>query len=75
MKALKELEPSKCDRKKFDLDLKFGKIGEKKVAEMLLDGKIEVNGLVVKVPSLKLKSGDVVTCTDSKSLLWYYIQR
>ena len=42
MKALKKLEPNKCDRKKFDLDLKFGKIGEKKVAEMLLDGKIEV---------------------------------
>jgi ribosome-associated protein YbcJ (S4-like RNA binding protein) len=42
---------------------------------LILEGKIEVNGLVVKVPSLKLKSGDVVTCTDSKSLLWYYIQR
>ena len=42
MSKLKKLEPQIHDRKKFDLDLKFGKIGEKKVAEMLLDGKIEV---------------------------------
>ena len=42
MSKLKKLEPQIHDRKKFDLDLKYGKIGEEKVAEMLLDGKIEV---------------------------------
>ena len=42
MKVPKKLEPSKCDRKKFDLDLKYGQIREAEVAEMLQNGKIEV---------------------------------
>jgi len=42
MKALKELEPSKCDRKKFDLDLQYGQIREAEVADMLQKGKVEV---------------------------------
>tara|TARA_Y100000114_G_C11685030_1_gene290606 strand:- start:442 stop:873 length:432 start_codon:yes stop_codon:yes gene_type:complete len=42
MNKLGKLEPNKCDRKKFDLDLKYGKIREEKIAEMLLDGKIEI---------------------------------
>tara|TARA_R100000781_G_C4076894_1_gene126398 strand:+ start:1472 stop:1897 length:426 start_codon:yes stop_codon:yes gene_type:complete len=42
MSKLKKLEPQIHDRKKFDLDLKYGKIREEKIAEMLLDGKIEI---------------------------------
>lgn len=42
MSKLGKLEPNKCDRKKFDLDLKYGKIREEQVAEMLLNRKIEV---------------------------------
>ena len=36
------LEPSVKDRKKFDIDLIYGKVREKQVAEMLQDKKIEV---------------------------------
>ena len=37
-----ELEPKKEDRKKFDIDLQWGKVREKNVAKMLQDKKIEV---------------------------------
>jgi hypothetical protein len=36
------LEPRVADRKKFDLDLQYGKVREKRVADMLQDKKIEV---------------------------------
>ena len=36
------MEPSVKDRKKFDLDLQYGKVREKLVADMLQDKKIEV---------------------------------
>ena len=36
------LEPKIKDRKKFDLDLKYGQVKEKIVADMLQDKKIEV---------------------------------
>ena len=36
------IEPSTQDRKKFDLDLKYGQVREKYVADMLQDKKIEV---------------------------------
>ena len=36
------LEPAVCDRKKFDLDLQYGKVREQRVADMLQDKKIEV---------------------------------
>ena len=36
------LEPQTKNRKKFDLDLEYGKVREKMVAEMLQDKKIEV---------------------------------
>ena len=39
---MKNLEPSKPNRKKFDMDLKYGKVREKLVADMLQDKKIEV---------------------------------
>ena len=36
------IEPSKDNRKKFDIDLKYGKVKEKIIADMLQDKKIEV---------------------------------
>jgi hypothetical protein len=37
-----ELKPTKENRKKFDIDLEYGEVREKMVAEMLQDKKIEV---------------------------------
>ena len=37
-----KLEPNTKDRKKFDLDLSYGKVREQMVADMLQDKKIEV---------------------------------
>jgi len=39
---MQHLEPSVADRKKFDLDLEYGKVREQQVADMLQDKKIEV---------------------------------
>ena len=39
---MNKLEPNKKDRKKFDIDLEYGKVREKQVADMLQDKKIEV---------------------------------
>jgi len=39
---MSSLEPSVANRKKFDLDLQYGKVREKRVADMLQDKKIEV---------------------------------
>lgn len=39
---MKKLEPSKADRKKFDIDLEYGQVREQMVADMLQDKKIEV---------------------------------
>ena len=39
---MKNLEPSVDNRKKFDIDLEYGKVREKMVADMLQDKKIEV---------------------------------
>ena len=39
---MNSLEPCVEDRKKFDLDLEYGKVREKQVADMLQDKKIEV---------------------------------
>ena len=39
---MKNLEPSIDNRKKFDIDLEYGKVREKMVADMLQDKKIEV---------------------------------
>ena len=36
------MKPTKKDRKKFDIDLKYGTIREEKIAEMLTNKKIEV---------------------------------
>ena len=39
---MKNPEPKTEDRKKFDIDLEYGKVREKQVADMLQDKKIEV---------------------------------
>ena len=39
---MQHLEPNKKNQKKFDLDLQYGKVREKKIAEMLENKKIEV---------------------------------
>ena len=39
---MEHLEPCNDDRKKFDIDLEYGKVREKQVADMLQDKKIEV---------------------------------
>ena len=39
---MKKLEPKVADRKKFDIDLEYGKVREQQVADMLQDKKIEV---------------------------------
>ena len=39
---MKNLEPSVEDRKKFDIDLEYGKVREQLVADMLQDKKMEV---------------------------------
>ena len=39
---MKNLEPKTEDRKKFDIDLEYGKVREQLVADMLQDKKIEV---------------------------------
>ena len=39
---MKHLEPSKKNQKKFDIDLQYGKIREKKIADMLENKKIGV---------------------------------
>ena len=39
---MSSLEPSVADRKKFDLDLEYGKVREQQVADMLQDKRIEV---------------------------------
>ena len=41
-KLMQNLEPSTGDRKKFDIDLQYGKVREQQVANMLQDKKIEV---------------------------------
>ena len=38
----KKLEPNKANRKKFDIDLEYGKVRESQVADMLQNSKIEV---------------------------------
>jgi len=39
---MKNLEPKIEDRKKFDIDLEYGKVREQQVADMLQDKKLEV---------------------------------
>lgn len=39
---MSKMEPAVCDRKKFDLDLAYGKVREQRIADMFTDKKVEV---------------------------------
>ena len=39
---MSSMEPTVCDRKKFDLDLAYGKVREQRIADMFTDKKVEV---------------------------------
>ena len=56
-----ELEPKKEDRKKFDIDLQWGKVREKNVAKMLQDKKIEVKS-----------ERDIWQSTGNIAIEWYH---
>tara|TARA_R100000008_G_scaffold84374_1_gene71608 strand:+ start:2321 stop:2761 length:441 start_codon:yes stop_codon:yes gene_type:complete len=78
MSKLGKLEPNKYDRKKFDIDLQYGKIREEQVAEMLQNGKIEVKSerdiwqktgnIVVEYESYGKPSGIKATESD----FWFH---
>ena len=55
------IEPSKENRKKFDIDLEYGTIREEKIAEMLTNKKIEVKS----EKDLWQKSGNI--CIEYES--------
>ena len=55
---MNNLEPKIEDRKKFDLDLQYGQVKEKIIADMLQDKKIEVKserGMWLKTASLAIE--------------------
>lgn len=68
------MEPAVCDRKKFDLDLAYGKVREQRVADMLTDKKVEVKSerdmwvrtgnIAVEYESYGKPSGIAVTEAD-----------
>ena len=52
------MEPAVSDRKKFDIDLSYGKVREQRVADMLTDKKIEVKserGMWVKTGNIAIE--------------------
>lgn len=53
---MKNLEPNIEDRKKFDLDLSYGKVREQQVADMLQEKKIEVKS----ERGMWMKTGNIV---------------
>ena len=55
------MKPTKKDRKKFDIDLKYGTIREEKIADMLTNKKIEVKS----EKDLWQKSGNI--CIEYES--------
>ena len=55
---MNSMEPVVSDRKKFDLDLSYGKVREQRVADMLTDKKIEVKserGMWVKTGNIAIE--------------------
>ena len=71
---MQNLQPSKDNRKKFDIDLEYGKVREKQVAEMLQNKKIEVKSergmwqktgnIAIEFESYGKPSGIAVTESD-----------
>lgn len=68
------MEPAVCDRKKFDLDLAYGKVREQRIADMFTDKKVEVKSerdmwvrtgnIAVEYESYGKPSGIAVTEAD-----------
>ena len=72
------IEPNKDNRKKFDIDLKYGKVREQMIVDMLQDKKIEVKSerdiwqtsgnIAVEYESYGKPSG--INCTESD--YWFH---
>lgn len=71
---MSKMEPAVCDRKKFDLDLAYGKVREQRIADMFTDKKVEVKSerdmwvrtgnIAVEYESYGKPSGIAVTEAD-----------
>ena len=72
------MEPSVADRKKFDLDLQYGKVREQLVADMLQDKKIEVKserGMWQKTGNIAIEyqsSGKPSGIAATESDYWFH---
>jgi len=72
------LEPKTKDRKKFDLDLQYGQVREKIVADMLQDKKIEVKserGMWLKTGNIAIEYecyGKPSGINATKSDYWFH---
>jgi len=72
------LEPNTKDRKKFDLDLQYGQVREKIVADMLQDKKIEVKserGMWLKTGNIAIEYecyGKPSGINATKSDYWFH---
>ena len=72
------LEPKTKDRKKFDLDLQYGQVREKIVADMLQDKKIEVKserGMWLKTGNIAIEYecyGKPSCINATKSDYWFH---
>ena len=72
------MQPAKKDRKKFDLDLKYGQVKEKIVADMLQDKKIEVKserGMWLKTGNIAIEYecyGKPSGINATKSDYWFH---
>ena len=75
---MKNLAPSKEDRKKFDIDLEYGKVREQFVADMLQDKKIEVKserGMWLKTGNIAIEYecyGKPSGINATKSDYWFH---
>ena len=79
MTAKRKLEPTTANRKKFDLDLQYGKVREQLVADMLQDKKIEVKserGMWQKTGNIAIEmecNGKPSGVMATKSDYWVHI--
>ena len=75
---MSKLEPKTKDRKKFDLDLQYGQVREKIVADMLQDKKIEVKserGMWLKTGNIAIEYecyGKPSGINATKSDYWFH---
>ena len=62
------MKPTKKDRKKFDIDLQYGKIREDKIAEMMTNKKIEVKS----ERGMWMKTGNI--CIEYESVSYTHLR-